>query len=219
MSIGRARMNKGKPSGTFIAQIGNWNLYQTADSRYKVAAIDPVNGKANYTFNVSNGKVATDLDHSHLSEARPELLESINAYFKSLQPVVVSDESDPYGDLALQRKRKLTPEQNWRRGLLQLKRIELEHTAAKQESIMESAVRMLWIGVFKEKISDAEMEKALTWIRAHGSIVDLKSLLQVEQDFYAGKYAPHSCATLEAQFELIGGTDGSNEEDDYAAFR
>lgn len=210
------RTNRGKPSGQYLAQLGNWNLYQTADGKYKVCAVDPVNGKANYSFAVDGQKIDTHaaLDSKKLKDERPELYATIESYFKTAEVVPssassdqqeASDDGDPYGDLALSRRRKLTTQQNWKRGLLQMRRVDLEHLAVKKASIWESAIRMLYAGVFGAKIDDATAQQAFAWVTQHQGKVDLGVLLQIERDYYAGKYAPNSCATLESQLDLLAG--------------
>lgn len=204
------RINTGKQTGLFVATIGSWNLRQTADGRYKVAAIDPVNGKANYSFGVKDGKIDTHigLDCTKLAEEHPELFKSIEAYFKeAMMPTqsIDTDEADPYGDLALARRRKLTPEQNWKRGLLQMRRLEFEHAAVGASSIWESAVRMLWAGCFGTKIAEPDLDKARQWITQRKGSVDVKDLLRVEQDYYAGKFAPNSSTLLEQNLDTIAG--------------
>lgn len=224
-----ARANRGKPTGMWLAQLGAWNLYQTAEGRYKVSAIDPVNGKANYAFAVREGRIDTHaaLDSTKLKMERPELRASIEEYFKTAEvipssaapsPAAVpqSDEADPYGDLAISRNRKLTPDQNWKRGLLQMRRIEFEHAAAKKPSIWESGIRMLWAGIYGTKIPDSEADRALGWVVQRQGGVDLGILLAAEQEFYAGKYAPQSCATLEAQLDMLAGSNEFQNEEEAA---
>lgn len=216
------RTNKGKPSGQYIGEVGHWKIYQVGDDRYKLCASEPVNGKANYGFAIDGGTFDTHagLDIAKLRQERPELYESVEKFFKgsavipSAAPAAQpTDDADPYGDLALSRRRTLTPEQNWKRGLLHMRRIEMEHMAAKKESVWESAVRMLWAGAFKTKIDDTTAQQALAWITQHQGGVNLSTLLQIEQDYYAGKYAPNSCATLEAQLDLLAGNDEQSKEE------
>lgn len=211
------RTNHGKQTGLFVAELGNWMLRQTGADRYKLAANAPVNGKANYAFGVKETRIDTHagLDVTKLRDERPDLYKAVEAYFKDAgKPASVEEESDPYGDLAISRKRKLIPEQNWRRGLLQMRRIEFEHVAAQKSSIWESGVRMLWAGIFKTRITDKEAEKALHWITQRRGYVDLNMLLQIEQEYYAGKYGPHSSTRLEERLEgLAGANDFDNEEE------
>lgn len=216
----RTRTNSGKQTGLLIAKIGSWNLRQTDENRYKVAAIEAINGKANYSFGVKDGHIDTHvgLDCTKLAEERPELYKSIEEYLKSTvvseEVTVEIEETDPYGDLAISRHRKLTPEQNWKRGLLNMRRIEFEHAAVKSASIWDSAIRMLWAGIFETKISDEDLQKAKQWVVQRNGSVDLKGLLQLEQDFYAGKFAPNSCVNLEAGLNsIVGATDYENVEE------
>lgn len=213
-----SRTNAGKQTGLFIVELGNWTLRQTADGRYKVAARDPVNGKANYAFGIREGKLDTHmgLDATKLKDERPELHKAVEGYFRSLteQPLPMEEEADPYGDLAISRRRKLTPEQNWKRGLLQMRRLEFEHAAAKKESIWESAVRMLWAGVFKTRIPDDKAAEALLWITQRQGGVDLKMLLQVEQDYYSGRYAPNSSRALEEKLGMLAGANEFDNEEE-----
>lgn len=210
------KINKGKPSGQYLGAIGSWHIYQTQADRYKLCAVDGVTGKANYMFAILDGKVDTHvgLDASKLKADHPELLKEVNKFFTQTPPAATEslaapiDEADPFGDLALSRKRKLTPEQQWKRGLLQLRRIELEHAAAQKESVWDSAIRMMWAGIFKTRIEDVVARQALCYVQQHGT-VSLDDLLQVEQEYYAGKYAPASCSTLEARLDLLA---GNNEE-------
>jgi hypothetical protein len=206
------RTNKGKPNGIFMAELGAWNLCQTAENRFKVYARDPVNGKANYAFGVKSGALDSHagLDITKLRDERPELYKSVETYFKAtIDPAgdapmtQVEEEMDPYGDLALSRRRRLTPEQNWKRGLLQMRRVEMEHAAAKKESVWESAVRMLYAANFKARISDVDASKAVHWIMQRQGGVDLKSLLEIETNFYSGKYGPMSSTMLEQQLDLL----------------
>lgn len=204
-------MNSGKQTGLLVAQFGNWNLRQTADIRYKVAAIDPVNGKANYAFGVKDGRLDTHagLDCTKLAQEHPELLKNIEEYFKA--QLVVKEEpqsfedADPYGDLAISRRQKLTPEQNWRRGLLMMRRVEFEHAAVQGAGVWESAIRMLWAAQFGTKIQDSDMEKARIWITHRKGAVNLRDLLNAEKDYYGGKFAPHSSVNLEAQLDMLAG--------------
>jgi hypothetical protein len=211
------RSNKGIPAGLFLAEIGAWNLCQTAESRMKVYARDPVNGKANYAFAIKNGAIDTHaaLDAAKLRDERPELYKSIEAYLKSQveaeAPITpAEEEADPYGDLALSRRRRLTPEQNWRRGLLQLRRTHMEHVAAKKDSVWESSVRLMYAAVFKAKISDLDAQKAIHWITQCQGEVDLAKLLQIETEYYSGKYGPTSSSTLKAQLDML-----SNNNDEF----
>lgn len=213
------RLNAGKQNGTFLAQLGAWNLLQTADGRYKVASIALINGKANYAFGVrADGRLDTHLglDCAKLSQDRPDLFKACEAYFKEkLEADKPKDEeTDPYGDLAMSRRRKLTPEQNWCRGLLQMRRIEFEHAAAKRDSVWESGVRMLWAGVFGTKIADNDLQTALHWITQRQGEVDLPALLQLEQDYYAGKFQERPCERLaEALDRQPGSSDYENVEE------
>ncbi len=204
------RINKGKPAGLFVAEIGGWNLAQTADGRYKVYSREPVNGKANYAFGVKEGAIDSHvgLDCTKLKEERPELYGSLVKFFKAqMAPppdrAQAEEEADLYGDLALSRRHKLTSEQNWRRTLLQFRRIELEHAAAQKEGIWESAVRMTWAVLFGTKISETEEQRALHWIKQRAGTVNLGMLMQIETDYYAGRFAPNSSLTLEAQLDLL----------------
>lgn len=219
------RTNRGKPSGTFQAQLGNWNLYQTADGRFKVSAIDPVNGKANYSFAVKDGKLDAHAspDASKLRTERPELCKSVEEFFRTAEVIPSAeptgqpvDEGDPYGDLALSRRRKLSPEQNWKRELLQMRRLDLKHRAAKKTSLWDSAVRMLWAALFGTKIDDDTAAKAVAWIEQHQGDVSLSTVLQIETEYFSGKYAPNSCATMESQLDMLAGnieftTEANNE--------
>lgn len=213
------RTNKGIPAGLFLAEIGAWNLCQTAETRMKVYARDPVNGKANYAFGIKNGAIDNHaaLDAGKLRDERPELYKSIETYLKSQVEIVVDapmtsaeEEADPYGDLALSRRRRLSPEQNWRRGLLQLRRTHIEHVAAKKGSIWESAVRLMYAAIFKARISDIDAQKAIHWITQRQGDVDLAKLLQIETEYYSGKYSPAASAMLEAQLDLL-----SNNNDEF----
>jgi hypothetical protein len=218
------RTNKGKPTGEFLAEIGIWNLSKTGEGRYKLYARDPVNGKANYAFGVKNG--APDphaaLDFFKLREERPELLKSLEAYLaEEMSPIVIAaaakeeEEQDPYGDLALQRRRKLTPEQEWKRALLHMRRVALEAAAAKKDTIWESGVRMSYAAIFGQKISDADVVKAIHWITQRQAEIDLKSLLQILTDYYAGKFGPRKCVVLAEQLDLLANnmTEFNNEEE------
>lgn len=222
--MGLTRMNSGKQTGLLVAQFGNWNLRQTADIRYKVAAIDPVNGKANYAFGVKDGRIDTHagLDCTKLAQEHPELLKNIEEYFKA--QLVIKEEpqsfedADPYGDLAISRRQKLTPEQNWRRGLLLMRRMEFEHAAVHGAGIWESGIRMLWAAQFGTKILESDMEKARTWITHRKGAVNLKDLLNAEKDYYGGKFAPHSSVNLEAQLAMLAGAlEFENVEEKYEA--
>lgn len=209
-------MNAGKQTGLFLAELGSWNLRQTAGGRYKVASISPTNGKANYAFGIKDGHIdfAAAMDAYKLRDERPELMRSIEAHFKGDEIIAeAKEEADPYGDQALNQRRKLSPEQNWRRGLLNMRRIEMEHAATKRESVWESGVRMLWAGVFKTKITGEDLGKTLTWITQRQGGVDLAELLRVERDYYDGKYVPQPSSTLEAQLDLLGGNLGFDNEE------
>lgn len=217
------RTNKGKPQGMFLAELGAWSLYQTADGRYKVAANTPTNGKANYAFGVEGPQIDTHagLDASKLRAERPELYKSIEKFLKSSDKEVIpsetdtkaQDDADPYGDLAMSRRRLLTPEQQWRRALLSMRRIELEHTAANKETVWESGVRMAWAGIFKTRIEESDARAALAWITDHAEHVSLEAILQVEQEYYGGKLGPQSCQTLEAKLDLLAGKKEEQENE------
>lgn len=204
------RTNSGKQTGLLIAQLGNWNLRQTSDTRYKVAAIDAVNGKANYAFGVKDGRLDTHagLDCTKLGQDHPELLKTIEEYFKAQSTpaeIKPEEDADPYGDLAISRRQKLSPEQNWRRGLLQMRRLEFEHAAVQAKGTWEAAIRMLWKGVFDAVIPQEALEKAQIWVTHRKGAVDLSALLNAEKAYYSGKFAPHSSINLEAQLDMLAG--------------
>lgn len=210
------RQNRGKPAGQYIGQVeGGWTLYCTGEGRYKICSIEPISGKANYTFIVSDLLIDMHggLDAGKLRSERPEIFEATELFLRSGSAAAATDESDKYGDLALSRRRKLTPFQLWHRGLLQMRRIELEHTAAHKNSMWESGIRMLWAGIFKTRITEDEVKRQVKYITSHDKKVNLDLLLAAEQQFYSQKYAPNSCATLAAQLDTIGGTPEDNIDD------
>jgi hypothetical protein len=221
------RTNSGKQTGLFLAQLGEWNLRQTSDGRYKVAAISTVTGKANYVFGVKENRIDTHagMDCSKLYQDRIELYKAVEEYFKAQaapKTIDATEDEDPYGDIALSRNHKLSPEQNWRRGLLQMRRIEFERAAVQSDGTWPSAVRMLWAAMFGTKITDADLDKALVWITHRKGGVDLKELLRVEREYYAGKFAPHSSVNLEAQLDLLAGAnefENLEEDKDNGTFR
>lgn len=206
------RLNKGKPAGDFIGLvIPNWTLYQTGDKTYKVCATEAVEGKANYSFGVSTDKIDSHLglDYQALKMQRPDLFDAINAMLKTAQALkpaaTEEDDGDPYGDIAMTRRRKLSKEQQFKRGMLLFRRVCLELATRNQATDWEVPVRMLHKGIFKETIEATALGRALAWISARSGPVSLELLLQVEQDYYEGKYAPNSSATLEGQLAMIAG--------------
>ncbi len=204
-----ARVNKGKPTGQYIGQVeGGWTLYNIGDSRYKICAVEPLTGKANYTFVVTDKKIDKHggLDAMKLKKERADVYDAVNAFLDGTDTTnFATDEADRFGDLALSRRRKLTNWQIFHRGILSMRRIELEHAAAQKKSVWDSAVRLLWAGIFKTKITDNEAARQVTYITKRAGAVNLELLLTAEQQFYTNKYAPHSCATLAAQLDTIAG--------------
>ena len=215
------RTNKGIKAGLFLAELGAWNLSQTGEGRYKLYARDPVNGKANYAFGIkADGAFDTHagLDVAKLKDERPELFKTTADYFKAEAAPIVQveeEEQDPYGDLALLRRRQLTPEQEWKRALLHMRRVALEAAAAKKDTIWEAGVRMSYAAIFKQKISDEDVVKAIHWITQRQAEVDLKSLLQILTEYYAGKFGPRKCVVLAEQLDLLANnmTEFNNEEE------
>lgn len=214
------RLNKGKPEGTFLAQLGTWALYETAEGFCKVAAITPVNGKANFSFGVRDGRIDTHKgrDCTLLKQTYPELYKSVETYLKDtsapIEPISMQAEIDPYGDLALGKKRRLTPEQHWKRGLLNMRRLDFEHAAVHRDSMWESAVRMLWAGVFGTKITEEDCQASLRWITDRQGAVDVKDLLRLEQAYYNPGSETRPSEKLEAGLNELTRNDFENMEEE-----
>lgn len=215
------RLNKGITSGKYLGRANDeWAIYQTQKDRYKVCSLQPIAGKANYSFEINKGRridTHAKLDAHLLKNERAELYDAIERFFAQWIPEQETfdetTDADPYGDLALGRKQALNTDQNWKRGLLNMRRIELEHAALKHDvRTWETGVRMLHAGVYKTKISDADLKKAVAYIERRAGPINLDALLGVEQDLYAGKYRPNSCATLEVQLDLLAGDPGRYED-------
>lgn len=217
------RTTAGHQTGVLLGTLGTWNIRQTGDDRYKVASIEPVNGKANYAFAVAKSGLLDGhigLDAGLLRKERPALAKAVEAFF--VQRVVLAnepepsmssapenlDEADPYGDLAISRKQRTTPAQEWKRGLLYMRRVEFEHAAVKRKGIWEAGVRMLWAGVFKTKISDEDAAAAIEWITKHPATIDLQELLVIEREYYSHKHRPHNSEWLSSQLDGLSINDG-----------
>lgn len=223
------RLKAGNQTGVLIATLGTWNLRKTGEDRYKLASIDAITGKANYAFAVKNGKVDShhSLDSVKLKQERPELFKSVEDYFTgrlgSTAPEEKEEEYDPYGQLARRRKQNLTPQQEWRRGLLHMRRQHLERAAEGKDSTWAAGVRALWWGNFKEKISDEDALAAIAYITQMTAKVNIDELLAMEREFYSGKFGPNGLAVLEDRLNQLANnvTEFENEEetDPFANFR
>ena len=211
------RQNKGIPSGEYAGAVGDWNLYKIADARYKICAATPVSGKANYTFAVSNSSIDASkaMDAAKLRAERPDLYEQIESFFQGDSTISLDAKSDPsdlFGDHALGRKRKLTPEQQWKRGLLNMRLLDLQYAAvrvlepASTTPTWATGVRFLFNGCFKAKISLDAMNAAIAYVTDRTGNINLEALARVGQDYYAGKYAPDHCSQLEIQLDILAGT-------------
>lgn len=217
------RHNKGKPTGTHVADIDGWALYCTEQNRYKLCSKEPTNGKANYGFGANDEGIdsSAGLDCAKLRVERPTLFRRVNTFLKkNTEPIEVpptqDGEADPYGDLAINRRKKLAPQQVWRREILTWRRVELFRTALKKFSTWEAVIRGTYPAIFQEKISDELVHEVLDHITNHAADISLETLLHVLTEYHAGKYAPTSCATLEAQFDMLAGTqeetDGESDQ-------
>lgn len=203
------RKNKGTHEGKYLGTVlENWSIYETAKG-YRAASIAPIVGKANYSFAIAAGKIdkMTNMDAYKLQADRPELYAAIEVFFTGA-PVHPSAE-DEFGDLALSQGKsydQLTPVQQWKRALLDMRKYELYWAAKNDQGVWDAGIRMTYSGIFKFKIDDATYATAMQYITKRDGSVDVEALLSVVRNYHDGKYRPSSCATLEAQFDLIAGT-------------
>lgn len=196
--------------------MSGWNISKVGDGRYKVYAGVPVPGTANYGFAVSNGTIDAHhaLDVSKLRRERPELFAAVEAFFAGAPPEHQEVEVvDKYGDGDASRRKPYTASQEWQRGLLKFRRLELEMASRGEKGEWETAVRYLWSGTHKTMIEESTLHEALSYIVQHAQDVSVDGLLQVERAYYSGKYRPHSCETLAAQLELLAGASEDGMED------
>ncbi len=211
----RAKLSYGRPDGERIVIIGDWDLRKT-EMGFKVCAVNPVDGKANYSFGGKDNRIdkSAGKDAKKLRDDHPILCQDIDKYFQehNVCPGKPDDNSDPFGDIAMSQRLPLQPDQQWRRGLLQMRRQELEHVALGTKSIWEAGIRMLHAGVFKEKISDSELQKSMAYVQKRSGAVSAEALLEVIREYYAGKYKPHACETLDAQMNMLAGDGGEFED-------
>lgn len=203
-----SRRNKGKTDGKYLGAVldESWSIYETATG-YRASSVALIRGKANYSFAIKDRQIDRHInkDASTMQEERPELYEAIEKFFgRPDGPITMVDEGDEYGDIAWTQRKTFTPSQQWKRMQLRMRMFELENAAKNEPSTWDMGIRMTFSGIFKFKISDDEYQRAHDYITNHGK-VDLQALLIVLRDFFDGKYAPHSCATLDKQFDLIAG--------------
>jgi len=111
------RQSKGKPGDLpLVKEFGDWSLYDAGDGKYKVCANVKVDGNANYTLTVEGGKILGRNDRSRLMAGRPEVYTEIETFFEcGEENVGTSPDEDPYGDIAMNRNRKLNKAQNAKR--------------------------------------------------------------------------------------------------------
>lgn len=186
-----------------------WSLWQIED-RFKLVGTTPIEGKANLWFGVKDGSIdlSAGMDAGIVKQQRPELYTLVNEFLGgSSAPASLAEDDDKYGDFARTRNKPLTQNQEYNRGVLNMRRAELEWAAkpGTPPRDWDIGARMLWAGVYKSKISDTELARVMAFILRRGKTVSLEALLQVERDFYSKKYAPKSFATLEAQLDLVAG--------------
>lgn len=207
------KLNSGRPEGLKIATIGDWDLYKTQNG-FKVCASAPIEGKANFSFGGKENKIdrAAAMDAKKLRSDRPVLYQEIEQYFLEHNTCPKTESTDPYGDVAISQKQLLQPEQQWKRELLRMRRIELEYAAVKGQGMWEAGIRMAHAGIFKEKIGEGELQKALAYITKRTGPISLEALLEVERDYYDERYRPHSCETLDAQLNMLAGDGGEFED-------
>jgi hypothetical protein len=98
-----------------------WGVYdrgtEDGHDRLKLCAITEVEGKANYSISLKDGKVGTDSDGGKLKRERPELAAAVAAYRSAGEVISTPDTSeDPYGDVT--KDQNLTVNQLWNRFLL-----------------------------------------------------------------------------------------------------
>lgn len=206
------RKNKGNLAGTYVGTVldGHWNIYQTATG-YRVSSVSAITGKANYSFGIKSGKFDTHsaADTYKLKEDHPEIYEAVEKFFETPGNTVTAVDGDPFGDY--QDKKPLSAIHHWNRMLLYMRMNELENYALGRPSPgMDAGIRMTYSGIFKFKINEEEYNRAQAYITGHAAEIDLQTLLSVLRDFFDGKYRPTSHATLEAQFNMLGGS--ANED-------
>lgn len=207
------RTSIGKPSGELLAQIEGWTLHKTEKGTYKLCSVIKVKGKANYFFEVADKRINTTAgwDSATLRTDYPRLFDAVNVYLEGEIEQAAKSEADTYGDIALSRGSQLTSEQEYQRQLLHMRRQELEYVAREQNGetlrprSWEMGVRMLHTAVFKRKILDADLGKALAYVTRATGRISFEALIQVEQDYYSHKYRPRSCETLAASMEMLAG--------------
>ncbi len=209
--------------GKFITGLlDNWRVYQVANG-YRVSAVEPTPGRANYTFGVVNGHIDkhANKDAPKIKADRPELYAAIEAFFGGTTAAAAAgpDNGDPYGDYALTQHNPRTPEQSWRRSLLNMRVTEALYIAQKRTEPRdwEPGVRGFYSGIFGRPIDAQTLRDALEYIRCKGD-VDLGALLEAKRAYYANQTANRS-EVLESQLDLL--SEGDDPEDDgesYAIF-
>lgn len=185
-----------------------WRLCRL-EEKWKVYSLDVVAGSANYGFRVKNREIDknANIDARALKLERPAVYTSIERF---LRTYVSKHDPDPdigdvYGDIAISRKQKLTPDQLWRRGLLLLRLRDLEILAKlERHGIWEPCIEYLHQGVYKSNITAKAKAAALSFVTSDNAPrISQEALTQVEQDYYSGAYNPQACAELQGQLDML----------------
>lgn len=203
------RKNRGTLNGKFIGDVfEGWAVFQT-DKGYRVSSKGPVAGKANYSFAITDKRTidrGRNLDASTLLAERPELYAAIEQYFSGpAGPIVHPTANDEYGDLAESQRRPLTPDQQWKQALLQMRKNSLIARAMKQVSVFEAGIRMHYAGIYRFKIDDTTLKLAMNYVNGGAQDINLEALLTAIRAYHQGQYKPAPLATLDQQFDLIAG--------------
>jgi hypothetical protein len=205
----RKRQGKAIEGSTDLGEVyPGWQLCRL-EERWKVYALDTTAGGANYGFRVKDRAIDThaNVDAKKMQRERPALYASIEKFLRTYisKNDPLPDIGDVYGDIALSRKQKLTPDQQWRRGLLLLRLRDLELLAKlERHGVWEACIDMLHQGVYKTNITARARTTALSFVTSSNAPrVNLEALTQVEQDYYSGAYHPQACAELQGQLDML----------------
>jgi len=190
--------------GEVFKAIGtDWTLYKIDEEQYKLVANQPVEGKANYTLAIVDGRMARRNDEHILRATRPGLHHDVEVALGAPESLPGDDK---YGDIAIRSGKALTDEQKWNRHLVNIRRIWLENRAKPEPTDLdiELAIAARYVPIFGKIPTPKFIDEVKAYI-FRGDKPDEAALQAVERAYYDGQYAPNHMEQLELQFDIITG--------------
>jgi len=184
----------------------DWTLYRLPqDGRFKLVANQPVEGHANYTLEIVNGKIKSLGDGPRLRKRGGMLFEDVERAMEGVE--TVAEERDPYGDLLVARHDcRFSPEQKWERNrvLIRISYIEscLFQGGPPPRALLLENIATYYEPLFESSVPTKILEDAVQFA-TKGVIPPADVFVQLMRDYHDGKFRPRSMATLVTHLDIL----------------